>query len=67
MLLVGFEPTISAGERLQTYALDRAATGTGRYRNYKHPIILKVTHKGLMDVDKYKSDYGLFNGTAWGE
>jgi hypothetical protein len=26
---VEFEPTISAGERLQTYALDRAATGTG--------------------------------------
>ena len=23
-----FEPTISAGERLQTYALDHAATGT---------------------------------------
>ena len=30
MPLVGFEPTISAGERPQTYALDRAATGTGR-------------------------------------
>ena len=29
MPLVGFEPTISAGERPQTYALDRAATGTG--------------------------------------
>ena len=27
--LVGFEPTISAGERPKTYALDRAATGTG--------------------------------------
>ena len=27
---VGFEPTISAGERLQTYALDRTATWTGR-------------------------------------
>jgi hypothetical protein len=27
---VGFEPTISAGERPQTYALDRADTGTGR-------------------------------------
>ena len=27
---MGFEPTISAGERPQTYALDRAATGTGR-------------------------------------
>ena len=26
---VGFEPTISAGERPQTCALDRAATGTG--------------------------------------
>ena len=26
---VGFEPTISGGERPQTYALDRAATGTG--------------------------------------
>jgi hypothetical protein len=27
---VGFEPTISAGERPQTYVLDRAATGIGR-------------------------------------
>ena len=26
---VGFEPTISAGERARTYVLDRAATGTG--------------------------------------
>ena len=26
---VGFEPTVSAGERPQTYALDRTATGTG--------------------------------------
>ena len=35
---VGFEPTISAGERPQTYALDGAATGTGTswyHRNYK--------------------------------
>ena len=28
MTPVGFEPTISAGERPQTYTLDRAATGT---------------------------------------
>jgi hypothetical protein len=28
---VGFEPTIAAGER-PTYALDRAATGTGKHR-----------------------------------
>ena len=29
---LGFEPTISASERPQTYALDRAATGTGTTR-----------------------------------
>jgi hypothetical protein len=28
---VGFEPTISAGERPKTYALDRTPTGTGVY------------------------------------
>jgi hypothetical protein len=28
---VGFEPTISASERPQTYALDGAATGTGAH------------------------------------
>ena len=29
MLPMGFEPTIWAGERPQTYALDRADTATG--------------------------------------
>jgi hypothetical protein len=29
MLPVGFKPTTSAGERPQTYALDRATTGAG--------------------------------------
>ena len=32
---VGFEPTISAGERPQTYALDRAATGSGLHHQVK--------------------------------
>ena len=31
---VGFEPTISAGERPQTYALDRATAGTGARTKY---------------------------------
>ena len=31
---VGFESMISAGERPQTHALDRAATGTGDYDTY---------------------------------
>ena len=34
---VGFEPTISAGEWPKTYALDRAATGTGIH--YIHTYI----------------------------
>ena len=39
---VGFEPTISASERPQTYALDRAATGIGTYRQY--PYIFSLTN-----------------------
>ena len=31
MLPAGFEPTISTGERPQTYVLDRAATGNGKF------------------------------------
>jgi hypothetical protein len=32
---MGFEPTIAAGERPQTYGLDRAATGTGSWQPYR--------------------------------
>ena len=45
---VGFEPTISAGERPQTCALDRAASGTGF-----HTIIIIIII--LADVPNYKS------------
>jgi len=31
---VGFETTISAGERPQTYALNRVTTGTGDFNEY---------------------------------
>ena len=33
---VWFEPTISAGELPQTYALDHAAAGTGNLQIYKN-------------------------------
>jgi hypothetical protein len=36
---VGFEPTISAGERPKTYVLDREANGTG----FNPLIILAIT------------------------
>jgi hypothetical protein len=39
----GFEPAISAGERLQTYIVDRAATGTG---------ILKINVKKNIKIIK---------------
>ena len=35
---MGFEPTISVGERPKTYALDREATGTGG--NYMYPVLI---------------------------
>ena len=42
---VGFEPAISGGERPQTYALDRAATGNGVLYLYFYKIIsLKKTY-----------------------
>ena len=37
---VGFEPTISVGERPKTYALDRAATGTGKITTIKRINVL---------------------------
>ena len=36
---VGIEPTISAGERTQTYALDCAATGTGYKVALEEPVL----------------------------
>ena len=38
MSSVGFEPAISAGERSQTYALDRPATGTDACTYYHNSI-----------------------------
>ena len=42
MSVVGFEPTIAAGERPETYALDRAATGTGCVK-YMKKVITKIS------------------------
>jgi len=37
---VEFEPTVSAGQWPQTYALDRAANGTGIEEHYRNKIYL---------------------------
>jgi len=36
---VGFEPTIAVGERPQTFALDRAVTGTGDIQYWSDKIM----------------------------
>ena len=53
MPLAEFEPAIPAGERLQTHALDRSATGIGFYR---YLIAIKVLCFSSEQV------YGLFKG-----
>jgi hypothetical protein len=50
---VGFKPTISAGERPKTYALDRAATGTdSTYYSGKVKIISvhAIIACGVVDI-----------------
>ena len=42
MTPAGFEPIIPANERLQTHALDSAATGIGKFENSS----LKILPKG---------------------
>jgi hypothetical protein len=53
MPLVGFEPTISADKRPQTYDLDRAATGTGIGKLERRNIIqIKFVETKYRGADK---------------
>jgi len=56
MPTVGFEPTISAGERPQTYPLDRAATGTGMYYVQTYALDRAATGTGMYYVQTYALD-----------
>jgi len=47
MTPAGFEPTISAGEQPQTFALDCAATGIGLSRALEYDIITRH-HSGII-------------------
>jgi hypothetical protein len=58
---VAFEPTISAGERPQTYVLDRAATGTG---NYEADTVIKYTKTA--DSLNYVTTRCQLQGLRWG-
>ena len=41
---VGFKPTISVGERPQTYALDRATTGTANFLFHYESKIFSILY-----------------------
>jgi len=63
---VGFETTISADERPKTYALDRAATGTGMYiRVYIYTYIYTHTHTNAQKLRLKRLDECLDGRTLW--
>ena len=49
---VGFEPTISSGERPQTHALDRTAPGTGSVNACRRRILIKLKCKANFTLEK---------------
>jgi hypothetical protein len=57
---VGFERTISAGERPKTYALDRKATGTGNYGKLLFIIYLLLTLHFVESNDVFSLLYGMW-------
>ena len=63
MCPAGFEPIISAGEWPQTYALDRAATGTGnepgKFFNSKCEAELKVMLRLVLDAVRNRMSLAL--------
>ena len=59
MTPVGFESKISAGERPKTYALDRAATGTGYYRYVEIKCQLDATEVFIADLIACSACFGL--------
>ena len=60
MLPTGFEPTISASERPQNYALDRAATGTGDVSTLTSWILVVNLQVEIYNSNCYTSSCATF-------
>ena len=60
---VGFEPTISAGERPKTYALDRAATGTGAHGPYAYLFV--SMNSNYFKLNSIKLTRAMGSGKTW--
>jgi hypothetical protein len=52
---VGSEPTISAVVRPQTNALDRAATGTGKYKGKQFLCGHNILTEGVSETQLYSN------------
>ena len=60
---VGFEPTISACERPKTYALDRAATGTGFIKYYSNVLSKNmILARNVARIGEGRISYRIFVG-----
>ena len=57
MPAVGFEPTISTGERPHTYALDRVATGTSLVIYHEQKYCMSYKRRTRYEHDKPSSHY----------
>ena len=62
---VGFEPTISEGELPQTYALDRTATGTGRYMYRENKIYIKTVWRLNCKYIISQNYFTSYAGACW--
>ena len=66
MPAVGFEPTIPAEERPQTYALDRAVTVTGVSVLYVVKITVYVDTTSVRDLELANKPFDKFSrNSAW--
>jgi hypothetical protein len=63
---VGFEPTISAGERPQTYASDRADTGTGYSYDLAVENLVVNMYTTCCNIDTLYFDHSVFLGVSLG-
>ena len=62
----GFEPTISAGERQQIYAVERAATGIGFLKDYS--VLISNRHKDGVNrpgETQFESQHAISDVTSW--
>jgi hypothetical protein len=57
---VGFKPTLSAGERLETYALDRATIGTGYSYDFTAENLVVIMYTTCCNINTLYFDHPVY-------